>query len=95
MVATVAVGEGAVGLTIVRVVVTVVIREVAHAEVVATAPVEQAGAVAELKGWVTVVVVVAAAVVVVGGGVTALGAAGTAFMTELTVLDWLDNTVLD
>lgn len=94
MVATVAVGEGAVGLTIVRVVVTVVIREVAHAEVVATAPVEQAGAVAELKGWVTVVVVVAAAVVV-GGGVTALGAAGTAFMTELTVLDWLDNTVLD
>lgn len=94
MVATVAVGEGAVGLTTVRVVVTVVIREVAHAEVVATAPVEQAGAVAELKGWVTVVVVVAAAVVV-GGGVTALGAAGTAFMTELTVLDWLDNTVLD
>lgn len=52
---------------------------------------------AELKGWVTVVVVVAAAaaVVVVGGGVTTLGAAGTAFMTELTGLDWLDSTVLD
>lgn len=49
---------------------------------------------AELKGWVTVVVVVAAAVVV-GGGVTTLGAPGTAFMTELTVLGWHDNTILD
>lgn len=49
---------------------------------------------AELKGWVTVVVVVAAAVVV-GVGVTTLGAAGTAFMTELTVPEWLDNTILD
>lgn len=48
---------------------------------------------AELKGWVTVVVGVAA--VVVGVGVTTLGAAETAFMTELKVPEWLDNTILD
>lgn len=92
--ATGAVGESAAGLTTVRVVVTVVTWEVGHAEVVATAPVEQAGVVAELEGWLTAVVVVAVAVVV-GGGVTTIGAAETAFMTEFAALDWHDNAVLD
>lgn len=64
-----------------------------HAELVAT-PVTQAAAVAELRGWVTVVVVVAAAAVVVGG-VTTQGADGTVFITELTLPDWLDITILD
>lgn len=53
----------------------------------------QTAAVAELKGWVTVVVVVAAAVVV--GGVTTEGAGGTVLITELTPPGWLDITILD
>lgn len=48
---------------------------------------------AALKGWVTVVVVVAAAVV--AGGVTTEGAEETVFITELTLPDWLDITILD
>lgn len=40
-------------------------------------------------------VVVAAAVVVVGGGVTTEGAEETVFITELTLPDWLDITILD
>lgn len=53
---------------------------------------------AELRGWVTAVVVVAAAAAaaaVVVGGVTTQGAGGTVFMTELTLPDWLDITILD
>lgn len=48
---------------------------------------------AELSGWLTVVVVVAAAVVVVG--VTTEEAGETVFITELTLLDWVDITILD
>lgn len=48
---------------------------------------------AELRGWVTVVVVVAAAVVVVG--VTTEEAGETVFITEFTLLDWVDITILD
>lgn len=73
-------------------VVTDVVCTVPHAEL-ATTPVAQAAAVVELKGWVTVVVVVDAAVVL--GAVTVQGAAGTVFITELTVPDWLDITNLD
>lgn len=47
----------------------------------------------ELTGWVTVVVVVAAAVVVVG--VTTEDVEETVFITELTLVDWLDITILD
>lgn len=97
MVGTAGVGEGAVGLTMLRVVVTVVVCPVAHTELVA-APVTQAAVTAVaavLRGWVTVVVVVAAAAVVVVG-VTTEGAGGTVFRTELTLLpDWLDITILD
>lgn len=40
-------------------------------------------------------VVVAAAAVVVVGGVTTEGAEGTVLITELTLPDWLDITILD
>lgn len=50
MVATAGVVEGAVGLTMLRVLVTDVVRPVPHTELVATAPVTQAAAVAELRG---------------------------------------------
>lgn len=58
--------------------------------------------VAEFRGCVIVVVVVAAAAVVVVVvvavvvvGVTTEAAGETVFMTELTLLDWLDITILD
>lgn len=80
------------GLTMLRVVVTDVVCPLAPAEAVATV-VTQAAAVVVLRGWVTVVVVMAAVVVV--GGVTTQGAGGTVLMTELTLLDWVDITILD
>lgn len=93
MAATDTVGDGAVGLTRVRVVVTDVVCPLAPAEAVATV-VTQAAAVVVLRGWVTVVVVMAAVVVVVGG-VTTQGAGETVLMTELTLLGWVDITILD
>lgn len=47
---------------------------------------------AELTGWVTVVVVAAAVVAV---DVTTEDAEETVFITELTLVDWLDITILD
>lgn len=92
MAATDTVGDGAVGLTMLRVVVTDVVCPLAPAEAVATV-VTQAAVVVVLRGWVTVVVVMAAVVVV--GGVTTQGAGGTVLMTELTLLGWVDITILD
>lgn len=78
------------GLTTLTAVVTDVVRPLPHAELAAEpAATTPAAAVAELEGWVTVVDADAAAVVVVGLTV------GTVFITELTLPDWLDITILD
>lgn len=87
---TAGVGEAAVGLTMLIVVVTAVVWPAPHTELVAT-PVIQVDAVVELTGWVTVAVVVAVVVV----GVTTEDAEETVFITELTLPDWLDITTLD
>lgn len=89
-------GEGAVGLTMLMVVVVVVadvVCTVMHAVGVAIPVPHTAVVVAELRGGLTVVVVGAA--VVVGAGVTAGEVEDTVFITELTLLDWLDITILD
>lgn len=59
-------------------------------------PITQASAVAELRGWVSVVVTVAAAAAaaVVVDGVTTEDAEETVFITELTLAVWLDITIL-
>jgi len=89
-VAAAGVGEGSVGLTMLTAVVTDAVGPVPHAVLAATAA-TQAAAGAELEGWVTAVDVVAAAVVVV----VVVTTAETVFITEFTLADWLDITMLD